>query len=321
MGEAASDHGSETFAVRLLVLAGLVAAANAWLIHHAGIDVSGLAAVNAFVAAAALLFGHAGAPAQQAMEGRIRGLLRRLAKGQALLALGLTLALVGSFVSSVRVIAGAGTGGVQVKLLAQGEPADEAHERPLEANGIVRFLEATSPFGRPFTLEVTGYLHHSFDLFPFAGTTIRVDRDLRRAPAVLLRIPYEKFGLLDGGAVVVSVPGAEPVTVPTEAGVASVLIGHPARVSRALIAEWRSELAAEPIVADPGARDEDREVAREQLLRGWRRHTVAEQIPVVMPGTTIEATFTSRDGTPVAGARFVVTSEPVQDVYLERIVP
>lgn len=322
MGEIASERRTETFVVRLLVLAGLIAAANAWLIHHAGINIAGLAIVNTIIAIAALLFGYLGETERDAVQRRLRRVLQWLTNGPVLLALGLSLIMAGSFISSVRVIAGSGTPSLKVELLAQGESVASDNEQSLATNGMVRFLRPTSPFGRPFTLKVSGYLHHAFDLYPFTGTTIRADVDLRRAPAVLLRIPYEKFGLLERGAIVVSQPGrVESVKVPTRPGRASVLIGHPTQVPRTLLAEWRSELKARLLVTEQAATDQEREIAREQLLRGWQRYTVAEKIPVVMPGTELKATFTSADGTPVADAVFLVTAEPVQDVYLEKIVP
>lgn len=85
-----------TVALRVLVLGALIAAANAWLVHHAGIDVAGLAAVNVFIGVCAFLLGYVGDPDRAAVERGVRGVVRRLADPCMPLGLGLCLAFAGS---------------------------------------------------------------------------------------------------------------------------------------------------------------------------------------------------------------------------------
>jgi microcompartment protein CcmK/EutM len=309
-------RGGELSPARLLVLAAIFAAGNAWVVHHVGVDVLAFAGVNTLLLLAS--GGAAWLTTREQGEARRQGraVLAAASSTPVLLAAALLLVIVSAFVSSVRVIASDVREPATVRLLAPGDAREEG-KRLAEA-GSVRFLRATTPFGRPLSLHVEGYLPQPIDLYPFRGATIRTS-SLRTMPSALLRVPVELTGHLTGGSMVVTASGREPLTVALDRGQGGVLLGR-AAIPAQVIDDWRSELRA-LVVGGAGTdapSSAELDAVRERHLRAWRnpvRRTVAVDL---RPGTRLVAVLCSRGEVAAGRVEFEVDERPFQDVVLER---
>lgn len=302
---AAPDH----IHVRLILLALLVALINGWAARHLGVDLRNLSLVNGVTAALGVLLGYLQEPEQKAFAARCRGVLLRFADTTVLACLSLLFLLVSSFVSSVTVLADGTPGNRDLYLSAEGQARDAGSERVLAGpDGVERFLRLTTPFGRQFYLEADGYLRHSFDLRPWQGETIRVARDLRPTPTVLLRIPFAAHMHLEGGRLLVAVDGGPETAVDTAADRGSVMVGRARSVPGPVTEEWRSELRATSGLTD---------AQTEAVFRRWKAPLRLADTPSLRPEATLDARFVTRSDKVVAERSWTVGADPFQDVLLK----
>lgn len=297
--------------VRLLLLVALFAAANSWLGFHLGYELAGVSLVTGFMALAGLAVQALRKREQAELKERIRAALVAVTEPSFLASCALALAVVGSLVSSVRVLDSGAGESLSVQLTAEGSQPSEDSRRELAAEGSEQFVRWVWPFGRAFSLEVDGYQRHSFDLYPWVGATLRVARDLERSPTLLLRVPEDKFPLLEGGRMRFRVGDGEPVDVPLQGGSASVMIGREMTIPAAMIQDWRSELLAKGLEGP----------VAEERIRSWRNAVQTGGGPGLRPDDRAHAEFVARSGASVAGAEFTVDEAALQDVYLEKKPP
>jgi len=296
--------------LRLLLLALLLAVINGWATRHVGISWKSFSLINGVLA----IFGSLAALLRdgenKALEKTRSHLRRRLLAGlldwRTLAAMAIVCALAGSFVSSVTVLADGVSGRRAVYVTAEGQGRDDANRQPLaNSEAVARTLHLTTPFGRPFYVEVDGYLRHSFDLYPWRGATLRLGRDLRRAPAVLVRIPVESFFHLQGARLRVLLD-TETREIAVDPEHAAVFLGTGGSALGERFADWRNELVA----ADRGPQT----IAHALLL--WKEPLRAADIPALQPGNKISVELRSRADKIVARASFSVSSKPLQDIKL-----
>lgn len=290
--------------VRLLILAALLAAGNSWLGYHAGFAPATLSIVSGFSALVAVILGLLRKREGAKLKERLRLFAATVTTPNVLASLALVLFGAGSFVSSVRVI-GSPSEDLDLRLFADDRSSTAGSERSLGVERMERFVRWVWPFGRPFSIEVSGYQRYSFDLYPWTGKTIRVRRDLTRSPVILIRVPSDKFALLDGGQVELS-NGREvllPVALASDS--ASVMIGRKIRIPATSLLDWKSELEADGVP----------DVEAKKRIRGWKN-------PVVAAGGSwsseqrLHAVFRSKDKTEIARADFIIEEVALQDVLL-----
>jgi hypothetical protein len=298
---------------RVALLALLVAGWNLWTVHHVGIRVTELAAVNAFALALGALLGLLTPEEAEAARGLRRRLLLGLISPPVLFSL-LALSLIASsLVSSVRVLAD-GAPDTRLYLTPEGQPRDASSARELDGpTGIARYVRLTTPFGRPFYLEAKGYQRHSFDLHPWTGETIRVSADLTRLPSVLLRLPPSALSKLAGGRLRIRTNGSEWAEIPTEPGRGSVMLGTRTPIPARLLQDWRDELRA---VHAPG---EQGETLRHRIFVQWKSPLVPDHVQAVPPGTALDAEMVSGGGNVVAQTRVTVGRDAFQDLSLREL--
>lgn len=296
--------------LRLLALAVLFAALNAWSVRHLGQDLMKLGILNAVAAAFGLFFAFLQEDEQKRLKTRKqkmgRKLVGRFLDPTVLIGVTVVFLLGGSFLTSVTVLADGVPGRRTVHITFEGEARDVDSEKILDGTAAkVRYLRFTTPFGRPFYAEVDGYLRHSFDLYPWTGATLRVGRDLDPAPAVLVRVPVEWFPLLPGGRLRLTVE-EKNYDLETAEGRAAAFLGRGAAISRDRLEDWRSALIAA---------GHSREKIEEAVLT-WKNPTMARDFPSLPPGTELEVEFLSRAGKAVTGMSYRVTGESLQDLVL-----
>lgn len=304
-----------SLAVRILLLATLLFALNAWSVRHLGSSIGDLAALNGFAGFVILVLGWVEQRQADHWREKVRNTLRHAVDAPVLVCL-LLLAILGtSFVSSVTVLADGVNGVTDLHLTAEGRarPA-EGNETSLEGpSGMVRFVRFTSIFGRRLYLEAEGYQRRSLTLLPWTGTTVSLASDLVRLPSVLLRVPATLHSLLPGGKLVIEAGGrAGPVEIPLQAGRASVQIGHVAAIPVAWRTEWRSELRT---------LHEIPESLRESLFRNWLNPFRSESVLEIVPGQQLRVSMVAANGDEIVRQDVIIGREPLQDIALVPRVP
>jgi hypothetical protein len=212
--------------------------------------------------------------------------------------------IAGSLCASVTVISDGSLAGATVSLAADGSREDGTPEQFDESSDAVHFLRFTSPFGRPFSLDVEGYLNYSFDLYPWVGEKIRVSSDLTVSPSALIRLPQRLMVQVQGGRIVVASGGREVAACTTDAGHAALLVGQSMPVFSTFIDKWRYEFVADSI---------PEQVAARSILSWWDRPIVVRPAVPLVPGMVIEASFFNRKGLLLASETFIVGSDKIQD--------
>ena len=175
-----------------------------------------------------------------------------------------------------------------------------------ETSQDVRLLLMTNPFGAACVVEAEGYQPYFFDLYPWIGRRVRVDRDLEFAPSVLIRVPLGRHALLPGGRIELWSAGKKLAESNTAELRGSVLFGRDLPLEGRRLVDWEHELRMSG--AEAGA-----------LSRGylaWRRPLVVALKPALEPRMELEARFVSRNDETQASAKFTVTAEPLLDILL-----
>jgi hypothetical protein len=305
-----SENGLNTLAIRIVLLATLLFALNAWTVRHLGSEITELATLNGFVGFVALVLGWVEQRQSDHWRQKLRNVLRHATDTPVLACLFL-LALVGtSFVSSVTVLADGVNGVTTLHLTAEGRSrsADSEETRLEGPSGMVRFVRLTGIFGRRLYLEASGYQRQSLTLMPWTGTTVSLASDLVRLPSVLLRVPPALHSLLAGGKLVIECdgqPGA--VEIPLRAQRASVQIGQAAAIPDEWRDEWRSELRTLHEVPDG---------LRESLFRNWLNPLRSESVPIISPGQKLQIRLLTSAGKEVIRQEVIIGREPLQDIAL-----
>jgi hypothetical protein len=198
-------------------------------------------------------------------------------------------------------------------------PLDESTAQPLSRDArdkgeSARFVIASQPFGRPFSLHVDGYIPQVVEVYPVLGLRVRPSRDLRRVPSVLLRLSeLHVLAWADSGGAVLSISvigsnGTKRLLVSTDKPAWAILLGRGQAVPAALTADWRSEL----VVADVTP-----ETKKEKHLFQWRRPRQLELKEVLAVGTKVGVELVNAAGNIIAGTEFFIGREELQDQALE----
>lgn len=328
---------------RLVVLCVLICVVEFWCQRHLGKALKGIvvaAGVPALVgvfAAYVKLFKHDSKALVRAGERAVAMLL-----GNVCLAGAASFLLAGgSLLSSVAVLADGTEGRKTVTLRVSGRNArdgssaapcdvligsgDSLTKELVDSDGVIRFFCVTNPFGRSFTLDVAGYVQHSFELSPWIGARVRIGSDLVIAPTVLVRVPPPKQSLLGAGVIELSeLPpdGGEPrplakagfvTETPVYVEHGSVLFGFPRSIPSDLLPRWEREMRVDTSHAEGDQKQVDKGV----LL--WL-DPIRCSVPLTLAiGARLRARLLDANEQPHAIVEFTLSSEPFQDVLLHAI--
>lgn len=303
---------------RVILLLMMVVTAGLWLEHHLGLGIAKLGAV-------ALVVGALGAVAKLVswlgqkstvgsfIDSKVKSPLRAILRGgsspRPLRVIGAVLALLMATLSSVTVVSDTPEQAVTVSIAALDPPGRSRTESLIPGKPLVRFHPVvTSPFGRLFRVEATGYVTASLTVYPLVGRQVRLGRDLIPSPSVLFRPFVEGVSALKDGAVFrvsrVGANGLEPVA--TDSGTAaSFLVGRPQPVTDAQMQFWSLELDAAGAPAGERAR----------MLMLWKNPRQLTALRGLAPNDRLVAEITLRDRV-CAHAEITLTGERLMDVLL-----
>lgn len=180
----------------------------------------------------------------------------------------------------------------------------------------VRFTRVwVGPLGRPYRLDVKGYLPQTFDVYPIAGVSLSPRRHLRVTPSVLFRPPFDALAPMAGGVRVAvwieTATGQVPVADATVKQ-QSILIGTDQPIPPALLESWRLDAVAQRIT---------NESLLAQLLECWKQPLVVAPQKPLEPGHVIRAVVYNPTGQPLAEARALLDEDRLQDVAMSAATP
>lgn len=306
--------------LRVLALIPLVGLALLWSNHHLGLGAGypeAMAAVAAVLPVALGMFAKFLEKAEQdSLLASLRKLLARHVTWLLVLVLYFSLGAVALTWSSVLVLSEEGKAAGTVTL----RPLDEAASAPpLSTNArdkgeSARFVVASQPFGRPFSLHVDGYVPQIVDVYPVLGLRVRPSRDLQRTPSLLVRLSGLHVGAWEdtGGAILsvmaIGPSGARRLLASTDKPAWALLLGRGQAIPTALAADWRSELVV---------KDVHLEKERERHLVQWRRPRQLDLKEVLDVGTKVRVELVNAKKSLVAEAEFFIGREELQDQALE----
>ncbi len=294
-------------ALRVVLLATLLFAVNAWAIRHLGLGLGEFTVVNTFFGFVYLSIGYLAKGQEESINEAVRRAFARALTIPVLLTICVLALVLTSFLSSVTILAAGQPGSISTRLTAEGHPPDESRKKELQGpDGMVQYWTFISPFGSSFYLLADGYLREPVQILPWVGATIRVG-DLTRLPSILLRVPYQHHGSLKDAVLHISPKSLQDHTVKLAAQQAAVLLGPETFVPESNQQNWRSELRT--LSGVPAS-------LQETFFRNWAEPLHAQSIPALSPGQQVRVTFTTAAGKSVAQKSFTVGPSTFQDVLL-----
>jgi len=311
--EAAPAPASD-WPIRVLALIPLAGALFLWSDHHLGIGSSQPVAMASL--AAALTFAIGVLPwfldeaDDKALRSRLRGLVARCVTWRVIVVAYFLCATVMLTWTSVVVLAEDGGRLGRVTLRALDGASATPHARtPADKDKPARFVLPATPFGRPYRLEVEGYVPKTIDVYPIVGVRVRPGVDLRRSPSVLLRFTQIALGSWKdaGGAelrvVAVGNGGTETLLASSRTPANALFLGRAQAIPAEWQATWRTELQARAVSDALAAR---------QLL-AWRETGVLPLAAGLEPGQALRVTLTNDQKHVFARSDLVVGKDEVQD--------
>ena len=299
---------------RVLALIPLAGMAFLWSDHHLGIGSSQPVAMASLAAGLTFAIGilpwFLDEADDKALRSRLRALVARCVTWRVIAVAYLLCATVMLTWTSVVVLAedGGRLGRVTLRAL-DGASAAPHVQTPADKDKPARFVLPANPFGRPYRLEVEGYVPRTFDVYPIVGTRVRPGVDLRRSPSVLLRFSEIAVGSWKdaGGAelrvVAVSAGGAETLLASSRTPASALFLGRAQAVPADWQATWRTELQARAV--------SDVQAARQLLA--WRDTGVLALAAGLEPGQALRVTLTNDQKHVFARSDLVVGKDEVQD--------
>jgi hypothetical protein len=252
-----------------------------------------------------------------AWKATVNGLAKKVIRMPLLVGLCGALLIVSAVCSSLTVLVDP----PDTLLTAVLKPADGASSVGREENNLaepknpVHFFHVwTTPLGRPYQLEVKGYLPQIVQVYPLIGATVSPRRDLQIAPSVLFRPPVEALGAMAGKVCVqVFDERDSKKTLVAEnkmVGANSFLFGTDQSLPSTQWESWRLEMLA------GGVKDE---IAVAKIMEAWRTPQILPPTSPVRPGDYLSAIVYNASGQPMAAARAKLTQEKLQDIPLRSV--
>jgi hypothetical protein len=303
--------------IRVLALVPLAGILFLWSDYHLGIGSSqpvamaGLAAALPFALGILPWFLDKGD--DEALRTRLRTAVARWITWRAIAIAYLLFGAVMVTWTSVLVLAedGSRLGRVTLKALDSAFAAPHV-ETPAEKDKPARFVLPVTPFGRPYRLEVDGYLPQTIEVYPIVGARVRPGVDLRRSPSVLLRFSQVAMGSWKdvGGAelrvVSIGAGGEQTLLASTRTPANALFLGRAQPIPADWPNVWQTELQSRA-VSD--------KLAAAQLL-AWREWAVLPLSGRLEPGELLRVTLTNAQNHVVARCDLAVGKSEVQDQFV-----
>jgi len=173
-----------------------------------------------------------------------------------------------------------------------------------------QYRTTTTPFGRPFRIQLDHHLAANFDLYPLLGQSIRPEDDLRPAPSVLFRPPWKALRFLeDGGEFTVRQKGQSVPLAHYESHRSSFIVGSQRSFRPDNLGNWRLELIAQQTAPNIEAR----------TLLEWSHPVFLSSARPLEPGMELQAVVVARSGIEVAKADVTLGRDRLIDVPMLEI--
>jgi hypothetical protein len=307
--------------LRAIALVPLVALALLWSNHHLGVGAGHPEAMGLVAAALPVALGVVGKlldkAEQDSLSAKLRNLVALNVTWFVVLILYLSMGAIALTWSSVLVVPDEGKGVGRVTLRAvESASAQVRTVEGRERGEPARFVVASRPFGRSFSLHVDGFVPQVVDVYPIFGVRVRPNRDLRRTPSVLLRLSALAVGAWkdSGGAelrvLAVDANGAEQLITSTNEPAWAILLGRGQAIPTTLSADWRSELVVKGVT----------EPEQERHMREWRR---PRQLPLQQTldmDKKLRVQLVNARKVVVAQVEFFIGREELQDQAVEDLI-
>lgn len=169
------------------------------------------------------------------------------------------------------------------------------------------FTRLTNPLGRTYHIEATGYVKKSFELYPWVGKKIDVEKDMQPVPSVFIRVNGPP-NLFQDGQFKIHSKKFGTRTVPIAKGdIGALLIGRVKSFPESWAEKWEQKLntylktddALYPIILD-----------------GWRNYRHLDNVSIE-PGDTFELSVLSSGDAVVASGTITVTESAFQDYLIQ----
>ena len=293
------------FTLRAVLFLLWLVGANYWLSRHFGVGWDD-PRITIGLAALGLGFGMFEVAGWDLKKWGINRLVRWLIQIPVLVVLYAALAIAASVWSSVILLNDPSGDSLRATLT----PADRAGAASRQEDNAsnrkepVRFLAvATTPLGRPYRLDVKGYLSQTFQVSPIFGVTLS-PRDLRVSPSVLFRPPPGAKVAMAGFKIWLEEDPKKVLAEGKKAEPTSILLGSEQPIPPALLESWRLEAMAQGYP--------DKVLA--QVLTFWKTPTIRAPSAPLEPGSRIVAMVYNATDEPLATAHWRLTDERLQDV-------
>lgn len=296
----------------IIFLALAILILNLWVTHQFGGQWMSYAVPNATILLLGIItsfFKIFSKEEREEANNRLKRIFLTFLKPIYLVAIYFIILVLGSVFSSVTVMADGISDRMRIRL-ADEQPDPKLDSGKLEGiNDIMRFFKVSSPFGKPYYIEVEGYNRYSFDLYSWIGKKIRVDKDLERTPSILFRIPTDVHSLLSTGKIVVYLAEDSLFSVSTTDKNGAILVSsyNASGYLNSFENNWRLELQSQGIVGETAARS----------LIKWKKPILVKLKVELSRGLRIKVEFLSINNDRKAIADYTITTESIQDVLLD----
>jgi hypothetical protein len=313
----------DSLAARVIAIVPLATFGLLWSNYHLGVGAGHPELISAVAAVLPVALGLAAAlldPAEhKIVKTLLRALVVRLLTWRLIVLLYLIFGTVALTRAAVVVLAedGGNLGHVTLRALDDASAKAESAS-PTEKGAPARFFVFTQPFGRPFRLELDGYVPTAINVYPIVGRQIRPSADLRRSPSILLRLSeiakgsWSDFGGAELRVTTVVAGGAQQLIAVSKEPAAALLLGRTQPIPSAWDDRWKIELLARGITIPML-------VARHLL--DWRNPRLLAPASALEPGMTLRVSLTNSEGHVLAGSEFVLGSDELQDQSIGDIEP
>jgi hypothetical protein len=168
-----------------------------------------------------------------------------------------------------------------------------------------QYRTTTTPFGRPFRIQLDHHLAANFDLYPLSGHRIRPEDDLQPAPSVLFRPPWKALRFLqDGGEFIVRQKGQSVPLAQYKSHRSSFIVGSQRSFRPDNLGNWRLELIALQTATNTEAR----------TLLEWSDPVFLSSTSPLKPGMELQAVVVTVTGVEVAKVDVTLGRDRLLDV-------
>lgn len=216
---------------------------------------------------------------------------------------------VGNFLTTVTVYGEAADRGTEVRLLREGASNSGRAKRLEEDEGTAHFFALTNPFGMLYSLDVSGHVKHSFELFPWTGSRIRVS-DLQPVPTMFFRLgsPPQYF---NNGRFEIVVGRDTMLAAIGNDDRGALMLGKRISLPQSWKESWERDLDR-----DNPESGELAIAAKANILSGWNKFVLLDTVSYFSQGGLMTVRFLNAEGVSLGSLEVVMSQEPMQDYLI-----